>query len=90
MLIRFVVKTRDLVEWECIPLQVSSCSDISETKADSTTQNGVAVTRPCVRCKVTGEEIGSGGMAGEGLVRELERKESFSGNCNAKYKEHQG
>lgn len=56
----FQVKTREGLEWKCVPLLVSYCCDISEGKDISAVRHGVAVRRPCVRCMVTGEDIIAG------------------------------
>lgn len=56
----FNVKTREGVEWRCVPLLVSYCCDIPEGKDISGVRHGVAVRRPCVRCMVTGEDIIAG------------------------------
>lgn len=58
----FLVKMRDLSESKCVPLLVSYCSDNSGADGMSDMPLDVAVKRPCVRCIVSGENMGAGMM----------------------------
>lgn len=63
----FLVKTRELVEQKCEPLQISHCSDIPEAKSLTVVRYGVWVKRHHGRFMGTGEDSISGEMPGRGL-----------------------
>lgn len=48
-----VEKTREPVQWKCVPLLLSYCCDMYEAKGTSAQRHGVAVRRPCITCMVT-------------------------------------
>lgn len=54
---RFVVKTGEVVDWNRVPLLISYCPDIPETKDFSAVRLGFVVKRPCARCMMTEEEV---------------------------------
>lgn len=66
---RFVVKTRELVDWKCVPSLVLYFSEITEGKATSLLRHGLELKRPCGRGMVIGEDILSGQMAQERSLR---------------------
>lgn len=54
---RFFVKTRELVEWRYVPLLVSHCCDISDSKDMTAVRHDVALRRPSVSSAVVVESI---------------------------------
>lgn len=64
------VKSRDVVEWKCVPLPLSYCCDIAEAEDISAVRQGFAVKRRCVRCKVIGEDFISGAISGERSLKD--------------------
>lgn len=63
------VKTRELVEWNCVPLVVSFCCDITEDLDISEVQHSLEVGWSCVSCMVTRENNISSYIAYERLLR---------------------
>lgn len=59
----FVVKPKALAERKCVPLQISYCCDIPESKEISAMQHDNAVNGLCVTCIVKEKDIISGAMA---------------------------
>lgn len=66
----FLVETRALVEWNCVPLMMSYCRDIPEREEISEMQYGVAVYRPCIPDMVTIDDILSNELACERSLNE--------------------
>lgn len=53
----FAVMTRALIRYKCVPLPISFSCDIRDGEDMSAMRKGAAVRIPCVRCKVTGNDI---------------------------------
>lgn len=68
-LIRLVLKTRDLVEFNCVPLLILYCCDIVEGKDRLAEQHGVMAQRPCLEDIMTVDHIFSFQMAAERSLR---------------------
>lgn len=66
-----MVRTFEVVEWKCVLLPVSRCCHIHDGKNLSAVQHGVAVRRPYVQYMVIGEDIISGRMASEILLKDI-------------------
>lgn len=64
----FVVKSRALVQWKCIPLLASYCLDFSERKKISSAQRCEKVKRPFITYMVTRKDVFSGEKTSEKLA----------------------
>lgn len=77
MLKDFVLNTRSLIAWNCVPLLVTTCCYIPGVKNLSAVRHGISVKRPSVRCVVTADSITSCQMVSRNFLKviKLDRRD---------------